>query len=33
MAWILINDMQGRQLNAKPDNGVYIQNGQKFIGK
>ena len=28
-----IYDMQGRQLNAKPDNGVYIQNGQKFIGK
>ena len=28
-----IYDMQGYQLNAKPDNGVYIQNGQKFIGK
>ncbi len=28
-----IYDMQGRQLNAKPDNEVYIQNGQKYIGK
>ena len=28
-----IYDMQGRQLNAQPNNGVYIQNGQKFISK
>jgi len=25
--------MNGRQLNAKPDNGIYIQNGQKYIAK
>lgn len=28
-----IYDMQGRQLNAKPNHGVYIQNGQKHIEK
>lgn len=28
-----IYDMQGYQLSGKPANGVYIQNGQKFIGK
>lgn len=28
-----IYDMQGRQLNTKPDSGVYIQDGQKFISK
>ena len=27
----VIYDMNGRQLNAKPDNGIYIQNGQKRI--
>ena len=25
--------MNGRQLNAKPNNGIYIQNGQKYIAK
>ena len=28
-----IYDMNGRQLNAKPNNGIYIQNGQKYIAK
>ena len=28
-----IYDMQGRQLNTEPNNGVYIQNGQKFVSK
>ena len=28
-----IYDMQGRQLNAKPNHGVYIQNGQKHLEK
>ena len=28
-----IYDMNGRQLNAKPNNGVYIQSGQKYISK
>ena len=28
-----IYDMNGRQLNEKPNNGVYIQSGQKFISK
>ena len=28
-----IYDMQGRQLTDKPDSGVYIQNGQKYISK
>jgi PAP2 superfamily. len=28
-----IYDMEGRLLNAKPGNGVYIQDGQKFISK
>lgn len=28
-----IYDMQGRQLNAEPTNGVYIQNRQKHISK
>lgn len=26
-------DMNGRQLNEKPNKGVYIQSGQKFISK
>ena len=25
--------MQGRQLNAEPTNGIYIQNGQKRVSK
>ena len=28
-----IYDMNGRQLNEKPNNGVYIQSGQKFVSK
>lgn len=28
-----IYDMQGRQLNAEPNSGVYIQNGQKYVSK
>ena len=28
-----IYDMNGRQLNAKPDNGIYIQDGQKYIAR
>lgn len=28
-----IYDMNGRQLNAQPNNGVYIQDGQKHIAK
>lgn len=28
-----IYDMQGRQLNAEPTNGIYIQNGQKRVSK
>ena len=26
-------DMNGRQLNEKPNKGVYIQSGQKFVSK
>lgn len=25
--------MNGRQLNEKPNKGVYIQSGQKFVSK
>jgi len=25
--------MNGRQLNTKPDNGVYIQDGKKYMAK
>ena len=28
-----IYDMNGRQLNAQPNNGIYIQDGQKHIAK
>lgn len=28
-----IYDMQGRQLDAAPNNGMYIQNGKKYIQK
>ena len=28
-----IYDMNGRQLNAKPDNGIYIQDSQKYIAR
>ena len=28
-----IYDMQGRQLNAKPNDGIYIQNGEKYVSK
>jgi len=28
-----IYDMNGRQLNTKPDNGVYIQDGKKYMAK
>ena len=28
-----IYDINGRRLDTKPDNGVYIQDGQKFMGK
>ncbi|MBP5769987.1 MAG: phosphatase PAP2 family protein [Bacteroidaceae bacterium] len=28
-----IYDMNGRRLNAKPDNGVYIQDGEKYMAK
>ena len=28
-----IYDMQGRQLHAEPDKGVYIQNGHKYVRK
>ena len=26
-------DMQGRQLNGKPDKGIYIENGKKYIAR
>jgi len=25
--------MNGRQLNTKPDNGIYIQDGKKYMAK
>lgn len=28
-----IYDLQGRQLNTEPSDGVYIQNGQKYVRK
>ena len=28
-----IYDMNGRQLNTKPDNGIYIQDGKKYMAK
>ena len=28
-----IYDLQGRQLSSQPNNGVFVQNGQKYIAK
>jgi hypothetical protein len=28
-----VYDLQGRKLPNKPDNGIYIQNGQKRVAK
>lgn len=28
-----IYDMNGRQLNTQPDNGIYIQDGQKRVAR